>query len=200
MSLLETQSIPGSSGDFFMIVLVGMPGCGKSTIGRLLARRLHLDFGDSDHVIESRLGGSIRSYFDSHGEAAFRDIEQDVLAELLNQRKVGVLATGGGAVLRPVNRAAMRAAAHVVYLKASPEEIARRVKHDTKRPLLQVTDPLQRLRDLYAVRDPLYREVAHTVVEAGHGTATMVVNLIAMQLEQAQWAAGDTTGPSSAAP
>ncbi len=173
-----------------MIVLVGMPGCGKSTIGRLLARRLHLDFSDSDHVIETRLGCSIRGYFDSHGEAAFRDVEQEVLADLLGRQPGGVLATGGGAVLRQANRMAMRAAAHVVYLKATPEEIMRRVRHDTKRPLLQVEDPLQRLRDLHATRDPLYREVAHTVVDAGHGSAATVVNLISMQLEQAQWAAG----------
>ncbi|KAB2906647.1 MAG: shikimate kinase [Burkholderiaceae bacterium] len=184
-----------------MIVLVGMPGCGKSTIGRLLARRLHVDFGDSDQVIEQRLGCSIRSYFDSHGEAAFRDVEEEVLAQLLRQEQaVGVLATGGGAVLRSANRAAMRAAAHVVYLKVTPEEIVRRVKNDTKRPLLQVANPLQRLRSLLAERDTLYREVAHTVVDAGHGSSSTVVNLIAMQLEQAQWAEGGAAHGSSGDP
>ena len=179
-----------------MIVLIGMPGCGKSTIGRLLSRRLGQDFGDSDQVIEQRLGCAIRSYFDVHGEEAFRDVEQSVLAELLREGAVGVLATGGGAVLRSANREAMRRAAHVVYLRATPEEILRRVKHDTKRPLLQVANPLQKLRELYAVRDPLYREVAHMVVDAGHGTAASVVNLIGMQLEQAQWAGGGGMPPS----
>ena len=136
-----------------------MPGCGKSTIGRLLARRLQLDFVDADQRIEQHLGCTIRSYFDSHGEEAFRDVEQNVLAELLAGGAHGVLATGGGAVLRSANRALIRTAAQVFYLRATPDEIWRRVRHDTKRPLLQVANPLQRLRDLYAQRDPLYREV-----------------------------------------
>lgn len=171
-----------------MIILVGMPGCGKSTIGRLLARRLRVEFGDSDQVIEQRLGCSIRSYFDSHGEAAFRDVEQQVLAELLAQRPYGVLATGGGVVLRAANRTALHQASYVIYLRASAEEIWRRVRQDTKRPLLQVADPLQRLRELQAQRDSLYREVAHSTVDAGNISAQMVINLIMMQLEQTQWA------------
>ena len=192
-----------------MIVLVGMPGCGKSTIGRLLARRLQLDFVDADQRIEQHLGCTIRSYFDSHGEEAFRDVEQNVLAELLAGGAHGVLATGGGAVLRSANRTLIRTAAQVFYLRATPDEIWRRVRHDTKRPLLQVANPLQRLRDLYAQRDPLYREVAHSVVDAGHGTAHAVVNLMTMQLDQLQWAAtpaagaatvGAATAPSSDTP
>jgi shikimate kinase len=171
-----------------MIVLVGMPGSGKSTIGRLLARRLQVAFDDSDHLIEQRLGCSIRSYFESHGEEAFRSMEQETLAELIREQRIGVLATGGGAVLREANRQLMQQGTHVVYLRATPEEIYRRVKHDTKRPLLQVDDPLQRLRDLFGLRDPLYRAVAHTIVDAGGGTAASLVNLIAMQMEQAQWA------------
>lgn len=183
-----------------MIVLVGMPGSGKSTVGRLLARRLQVAFDDSDHLIEQRLGCSIRSYFESHGEEAFRALEQETLTQLVQEQGVGVLATGGGAVLREANRLVMHQGAHVVYLRATPEEIYRRVKHDTKRPLLQVEDPLQRLRDLYAQRDPLYRSVAHTVVDAGGGTAAALVNLIAMQMEQAQWAqpdAGASPAPSN---
>lgn len=181
-----------------MIVLVGMPGSGKSTVGRLLARRLQVAFDDSDHLIEQRLGCSILSYFETHGEEAFRAVEQEVLVQAMRAQSVGVLATGGGAVLREANRQALHAGAHVVYLRASAEEIFRRVKNDTKRPLLQVQDPLQRLRDLYAQRDPLYRAVAHSVVDAGGGTAASLVNLIAMQVEQAQWAqpgAGADTAP-----
>ena len=166
-----------------MIVLVGMPGCGKSTIGRLLARRLQLDFVDADQRIEQHLGCTIRSYFDSHGEEAFRDVEQNVLAELLAGGAHGVLATGGGAVLRSANRALIRTAAQVFYLRATPDEIWRRVRHDTKRPLLQVADPLQRLRDLYAERDPLYRECAHFVVDTHGSSLPMLVNRILMQLE-----------------
>ena len=166
-----------------MIVLVGMPGCGKSTIGRLLARRLQLDFVDADQRIEQHLGCTIRSYFDSHGEEAFRDVEQNVLAQLLAGGAHGVLATGGGAVLRSANRALIRTAAQVFYLRATPDEIWRRVRHDTKRPLLQVANPLQRLRDLYAQRDPLYSAVADHVVDTGRSSVSSIAHLLAMQLE-----------------
>ena len=96
---------------------------------------------------------------------------------------VRVIATGGGSVLRPANRAAMKAHATVVYLHAQAEDLARRLSRDTQRPLLQVADPRQRLRDLYSVRDPIYREVADIVVETAHKSAAMLVNLISMQID-----------------
>src|SRR5687768_16680665 len=133
-----------------------MPGGGKSTVGRHLARQLHLPFFDSDHEIENRIGQPIRTFFESQGEDAFRDVEQDVIAELTRRRDL-VLATGGGAVLREANRTALRDAGTVLYLRSTPEELFRRVRHDTQRPLLQVRDPLQRLRDMHRERDPLYR-------------------------------------------
>ena len=137
-----------------------MPGSGKSTVGRQLARRLGLPFFDSDHLIEQRLGCSIREYFAREGEAAFRDVEEQVLADLARGASA-VVATGGGAVLREANRSNLRAAGRVIYLRSSPEELHRRLRHDTQRPLLQVADPLARLRTLYAERDPLYRDAAH---------------------------------------
>ena len=159
-----------------------MPGSGKTTVGRQLARRLGLPFFDSDHLIEERLGCSIREFFAREGEAAFRDLEQQVLAELA-QGPSGVIATGGGAVLREANRSCLRAAGHVVYLRSSPEELYRRLKRDTTRPLLQVADPLARLRELYDQRDPLYGEAAHFQVETGRPTVPKLVNMILMQLE-----------------
>jgi shikimate kinase len=162
---------------------VGLPGSGKSTVGRQLARRLGLGFTDSDHVIEQRLGCSIRSFFEREGEAAFRDVEQDVIAELCAGD--GVIATGGGAVLRPANREHLRAAGHVVYLRSTPEDVFRRVRHDKGRPLLQVADPLNKLRELYAERDPLYRETAHFVIDTGRPSVPTLVNMILMQLELA---------------
>ncbi|MBI3367525.1 MAG: shikimate kinase [Burkholderiales bacterium] len=145
-----------------------------STVGRTLARRLGWDFVDSDAEIEHRIGGTIRVFFEAQGEAAFRDLESSVLASLC-QRDRTVLATGGGAVLREGNRRVLAAHAQVFYLRSTPEELFRRVRHDTRRPLLQVSDPLQRLRDLYAERDPLYRDAAHFVIETGRPSVPTLV-------------------------
>ncbi len=165
------------------ISLIGLPGSGKSTVGRQLARRLQWSYTDSDQVIELRLGCPIREYFEREGEERFRDIEEQVLDELTQQ--AGVLSTGGGAVLRERNRAHLRTRTQVVYLKSTPEELFRRLRHDTQRPLLQVSDPMQRLRDLYAVRDPLYRETAHFVIDTGRPSVATLVNMIVMQMELA---------------
>jgi shikimate kinase len=167
-----------------MISLVGLPGSGKSTVGRQLGRRLGLPFNDSDHVIEQRIGCSIRDYFEREGEAAFRDVEESVIREL-TQAQACVLATGGGAVLRPANRQRLRDAGRVIYLRSSPEEVFRRLRHDTNRPLLQVPDPLGRLRTLYEERDPLYRETAHFVIETGRPSVSRLVNMVLIQLELA---------------
>lgn len=142
-----------------------------------------LPFLDVDHEIEHRLGCSIREFFDRDGELAFRDIEQQVLRDLLNRQRAAVVATGGGAVLRAENRAALRRASTVIYLRAQPDDLARRLSRDTQRPLLQVTDPRQRLRELYAVRDPLYRETAHLAIDTAHRSAATIVNLANMQLD-----------------
>jgi shikimate kinase len=151
-----------------LLSLVGMPGAGKTTIGRRLARELGVPFHDSDHEIERRLGVPIREYFTRHGEAAFRDLEHAVITELAREC-TGVLATGGGSVLREANRAALRAAGTVVYLHATPESLHQRLRHDASRPLLQVADPLQRLCELFSQRDGFYRSGAHLVLDTGHG-------------------------------
>jgi shikimate kinase len=164
--------------------LIGLPGSGKSTVGRQLARRLQLPFVDSDHVIEERLGCPIRQYFEREGESSFRDVEAQVLDDLTLAER-GVLSTGGGAVLREVNRVHLRDRGKVVYLKSSPDELFRRLRHDRNRPLLQVADPLARLRELYAIRDPLYRETAHFTIETGRPSVATLVNMIVMQLELA---------------
>lgn len=163
---------------------MGLPGSGKTTIGRQLARRLDLPFVDSDHVIEHQLGCSIREFFAREGEDSFRDVEQQVLDEL-TQTHEGVIATGGGAVLRPINRRRLHERGQVVYLRSSPEDVFRRVRHDQARPLLQVDDPLNRLRTLFEARDPLYREAAHFVIETGRPSVATLVNMITMQLELA---------------
>ena len=146
-------------------------------MGRQLARRLRLPFIDSDHALEQRLGCSIREYFEREGEDRFRDLESEVLDDL-TQRFEGVLSTGGGSVLRPVNRERLRARGTVFYLRSTPEEVFRRLKHDQTRPLLQVADPMLRLRELHQLRDTLYAQAAHHVIETGRPTVSALVNKI----------------------
>ena len=167
-----------------LISLIGLPGGGKSTVGRQLARRLGVAFSDSDALIERRIGCSIREYFDREGEESFRDIEQAVIAELVATSQ-GVLATGGGVVLREANREVLHHGSSVVYLRSSPEELFRRLRHDTHRPLLQVSDPMARLRTLFQVRDPLYLSIAHYVIETGRPSVPNLINMLLMQLELA---------------
>lgn len=162
-------------------------------MGRRLGQRLQLPFIDSDEVIERRVGCSIRDYFEREGEESFRNVEEAVIADLAATAH-GVVATGGGAVLREANRLQLRTHFHVIYLRSSPEDLFRRLRHDVKRPLLQVADPLGRLHELYGARDPLYRETAHDVVETGRPSVAMLVNIIVMQLELAGAVAAETRG------
>ena len=167
-----------------LITLVGMPGGGKSTVGRHLARRLDAAFADTDTAVERRIGCSIRTFFEQQGEDRFRDIESAVLAELIDDT-VGVIATGGGIVVRDANRSLLREQTICVYLRSTPEELFRRLRHDSKRPLLQVADPLARLRELFFVRDPLYRQASQFIIETGRPSVPTLVNMILMQLELA---------------
>lgn len=175
--------------------MVGLPGSGKSTVGRQLARRLGVPFADSDHVIEQQLGCSIREYFEREGEERFRDVEEAVIDDL-TQHHNGVIATGGGAVLRPANRGYLHDRGQVVYLRSTPEEVFRRLRHDVNRPLLQVKDPLGRLRDLFVARDPLYRETAHFIIETGRPSVATLVNMITMQLELSGAPLPRSSGPT----
>lgn len=179
-----------------------MPGGGKSTVGRQLARRLGWPFVDSDGVIEQRIGEPIRSYFERQGEERFRDIEAAVIGEICAQGAPQVVATGGGACLRESNRRALHERCTVVYLRSTPEELFRRLRHDTQRPLLQVADPLQKLRDLFKERDPLYRRAAHFIIEAARPSVPALMDMVLMQLELAGLAGGqapaDPSNPSNA--
>jgi shikimate kinase len=174
-----------------------MPGAGKSTCGRHLAIAIGAPFVDADTELERRIGGSIRSFFEREGEHAFRDLEEEVIADLASGAP-RVIATGGGAVIRANNRRALRDNTTVVYLRSSPEELFRRLRHDRQRPLLQVADPLKKLRDLFEERDPLYRDTAHFVIETGRPSVAHLVNMILMQLEVA--GVIDAHRPASGAP
>jgi shikimate kinase len=166
------------------IALIGMPGCGKSSVGRQISKQLGWNFADSDAEITRRISMPIRAYFEREGEARFREIEEDVIASLCDSPSV-VIATGGGAVIRSANRDKLKSAATVVYLRSSFEDLWRRLRYDTRRPLLQVADPQTRLRELLRERDPLYRQTAHHVINAGRGTVQGLANRVLMQLELA---------------
>lgn len=148
------------------VFLVGLMGAGKTSVGKMLAKRLGKTFYDSDHVIESRTGVKIPVIFEIEGEAGFRAREAAVIDELTALDNI-VLATGGGAVLSQANRQALHDRGTVVYLRASVDELWNRTRHDRNRPLLQTADPRARLAQLHEQRDPLYREVAHIVLDTG---------------------------------
>lgn len=163
------------------IFLVGPMGVGKSSIGRRLAARLGRTFVDCDEELIHRTGVEIDVIFEIEGEAGFRTRESRLLRELAEQCGI-VMATGGGAVLMPENRAALKAHGTVVFLNADPELLARRTARDRKRPLLQTGNRLERLRELIAEREPLYREVADCIVDTGHGSVANSVEMICQQL------------------
>jgi shikimate kinase len=165
------------------VFLVGPMGSGKSTIGKQLAAALRLAFQDSDHEIQRRTGVDIPTIFAFEGEAGFRAREKAVIDALTALDGV-VLATGGGAILDPDNRRALSSRGVVVYLHCSPEQQYRRTSHDRNRPLLQTEDPLQRLRDLMAARDPLYRETADFVVSTEKRSAAAVTREIVRLLQE----------------
>lgn len=150
------------------IILIGPMGSGKSTIGRLLAARLRLPYVDSDHLIVSHTGVDVPTIFEIEGEVGFRERERKVIADLAEAQSDIVLATGGGAILDPNNRAHLRNLGQVIYLDVSVEEQMKRVRHDRNRPLLQNTDLEARLQSLATQRNALYRQTAHWRV-AGDG-------------------------------
>jgi shikimate kinase len=169
------------------LYLVGMMGAGKSTVGRLLARRLKLRFLDCDQEIERRCGVKIPLIFEIEGEAGFRAREAQVLAELTALRGV-VLATGGGAVLAAQNRRHLAEQGTVIYLRARPEDLYNRVRRDRNRPLLATRDPLRRLRELHAERDPLYASIADVVIDTGRQTVQALARELIAKLGE-QWKA-----------
>lgn len=158
-AMMNTQLIVAGN-----IFLVGLMGAGKTTIGRQLAQQLGCPFLDSDQYLCDKTGVSIPTIFELEGEAGFRERERGVIDELTQMKSI-VLATGGGAVLRPENRAVLTKRGTVVYLHVAPEILLERTRNDRNRPLLQVDNPLQKIQELYQVRDPIYRQVADIVLD-----------------------------------
>lgn len=159
----DEQPLKSGHGNIF---LVGLMGAGKTSVGRMLAKRVNKHFYDADAEIESATGVKIPVIFDIEGESGFRAREEKVIERLTAMRDI-VLATGGGAVLSPANRELLRKRGCVIYLRAAPEDLWRRTRRDRNRPLLQTANPLAKLKKLHAQRDPLYTDVASLVVDTG---------------------------------
>lgn len=160
------------------LILVGMMGSGKTTMGRALARHLGKAFVDGDEEIQKRTGVTIPHIFDIEGEEGFRQRESAALRDLVGRDNI-VLATGGGAVLMEQNRAMLQQSGIVIYLKASVHDLWQRTRHDRNRPLLQTADPHAKLTELFQQRDPLYRQVADIIIQSGKQSAqTLMLHLV----------------------
>ena len=169
--------------DVSCLILIGMMGAGKTTVGKELARRRKLRFADCDQEIIARTGVSVPTIFEIEGEEGFRRRETHMMDELTQEADI-VIATGGGVVLSPVNRELMRMRGVVIYLNVPPQILYERTRHDRNRPLLQVDNPRQRIEELFQQRDPLYREVAHLVIEGGRGNPGSMVRMIENALQK----------------
>lgn len=156
-------------------ILIGYMGCGKTTVGRYLAKTLKVDFIDTDAWIERKHGCSISQIFAARGEEAFRDMETACLRELIETGSRGVFSAGGGLPLREENRKLLRQLGRVVYLQARPETIYKRVKHDTSRPLLQTADPEKRIIEMLKERTPFYLDAAELAIQVDGKTFEEIV-------------------------
>lgn len=165
------------------IFLVGPMGSGKTTIGRQLAKTLQREFFDSDREIERKTGAEIALIFELEGEAGFRKRESEMIDELTQHRGI-VLATGGGAVINADNRAFLQQRGHVVYLKTNIDHLYSRTAKDKTRPLLQTENPQQTIRLLLEQREPLYLEVAHSIVNTDDKPIRDIVKQICKQVQQ----------------
>ena len=165
------------------LILVGLMGSGKTTMGRALAKHLGKAFVDSDEEIQQRTGVTIPHIFDIEGETGFRQRETAAIRELV-ERDDMVLATGGGAVLAEQNRAMLQQSGIVIYLKASVHDLWQRTRHDRNRPLLQTADPHAKLTELFQQRDPLYLQVADIVMQSGKQSAHALMLHLVDEIEK----------------
>lgn len=175
------QNFRETSADDGNIFLVGLMGAGKTSVGRMLARRLDMEFFDADTEIERITGVKIPVIFEIEGESGFRAREEKMIEHLSGMQGI-VLATGGGAVISDTNRQFLKSRGRVIYLRATPEDLWRRTRRDRNRPLLQTADPLGKLRILHDQRDPLYREVADLIVDTGSQSVAHLTSRIQQML------------------
>ncbi len=159
------------------IFFVGLMGAGKTTIGKLLAKKLKKTFYDADHEIEKKLGVKVSVIFELEGEAGFRKRETQMIDELTGKKNI-ILATGGGVILSAENRGFLKARGKVIYLNAKPQHLAKRMTFDKDRPLLQQTNMLDTLNHLYEERHPLYLSVSSFVVDTGQHKTQKIIHKI----------------------
>ncbi len=190
LSPLAGPALPGS------IFLVGLMGAGKTSVGRLLAKRFGKTFYDCDQEIERRTGVKIPVIFEIEGEAGFRARETSVLKQLAALDDI-VLATGGGAVLDEQNRQVLMRYGTVVYLRASLDDLWLRTRHDRNRPLLRTADPRAKLEELFAERDPLYREVAALIMDTGNQSLGNLATRLEQRLRERQLSTPAASPPAS---
>jgi len=164
------------------IILVGLMGAGKTTVGKVLSKRLGKVFIDSDHEIEKRCGVKIPTIFEMEGEDGFRKREASVIKDLVSLDNI-VLATGGGSILLAENRENLQQFGYVIYLRANPHDLWLRTRHDKSRPLLNTPDPQKKFKELFAIRDPLYTSIAHQIIDTGRPNVSQLTNQLVMQLE-----------------
>ena len=167
------------------IFLIGPMGAGKTTMGRQIAKRLHMDFEDSDHAIEAHTGADIPLIFEKEGEEGFRKREIAVIDEL-TQLKHLVLATGGGAILAEENRQHLKNRGIVIYLHSDIKYLIERTRHDKNRPLLQTPNPAAKLKELMTIREPLYRQTADIIVNTGQQSIKTVINTLLDKIKKFQ--------------
>jgi shikimate kinase len=159
------------------LVITGFMATGKSTVGRAVAKVLGMDFVDMDEVIEAQAGMAISEMFARHGEDTFREAES-ALARELGAREGVVIATGGGTMMRAENRAALEAKGLITCLTCAPEEVLRRVGRDTTRPMLKAPDRLERIKELLAIRMPVYKTLPVLIDTTGRDIAAVVAAVV----------------------
>jgi len=167
------------------IFLIGPMGAGKTTMGRQIAKRLHMNFEDSDHAIEAHTGADIPLIFEKEGEDGFRKREILIIDELTQQPNL-VLATGGGAVLAAENREHLKSRGIVIYLHSDIKYLIERTRHDKNRPLLQTPNPAAKLKELMTIREPLYRQTADIIVNTGQQSIKTVINTLLDKIKKFQ--------------
>ncbi|AZR74179.1 hypothetical protein BBF96_12700 [Anoxybacter fermentans] len=165
------------------IVLIGMMGSGKTTVGKMLAKEMSLNFVDTDKELEEKIGRSISEIFATDGEDEFRRLEEEIVKQVA-ERGGQVIATGGGVVLKPENIKVLRKKGIIIFLYTAPQVLIKRLKDDDSRPLIKCSDPERRLKELLRIRLPLYRKAAQIEVDTGRLTPDQVVRVLVEKIQE----------------